>query len=78
MLHSDQVSELSALRPGESTEDGATRRTALKVALGVGYAAATMPIMAQTAIKTSADRLTTGETTCSVSGFKVPLFYAAN
>ena len=77
MLHSDQVSELSALRPGESTEDGATRRTALKVALGVGYAAATMPIMAQTAIKTSADSLTTGETTCSVNGFKVPMFYAA-
>ena len=77
MLHSDQVSELSALRPGESTEDGATRRTALKVALGVGYAAATMPIMAQTAIKTSADGLTTGETTYEVNGFKVPLFYAA-
>jgi carboxymethylenebutenolidase len=77
MLHSDQVSELSALRPGESTEDGATRRTALKVALGVGYAAATMPIMAQTAIKTSADGLTTGETTYNVNGFSVPLFYAA-
>lgn len=77
MLHSDQVSELSALRPGESTEDGATRRTALKVALGVGYAAATMPVMAQTAIKTSANGLTTGETTYDVNGFKVPLFYAA-
>jgi len=77
MLHSDQVSELSALRPGESTEDGATRRTALKVALGVGYAAATLPIMAQTAIKTSANGLTTGETTYDVNGFKVPLFYAA-
>ena len=77
MLHSDQVSELSALRPGESTEDGATRRTALKVALGVGYAAATMPVMAQTAITTSANGLTTGETTYEVNGFKVPLFYAA-
>ena len=77
MLHSDQVSELSALRPGESTEDGATSRTALKVALGVGYAAATMPVMAQTAITTSANGLTTGETTYEVNGFKVPLFYAA-
>ena len=77
MLHSDQVSELSALRPGESTEDGATRRTALKVALGVGYAAVTMPVMAQTAIKTSANGLATGETTYEVNGFKVPLFYAA-
>jgi len=77
MLHRDQVSEISALRPGESTENGATRRTALKVALGVGYAAATMPVMAQTAIKTSAEGLTTGETTCNVNGFSVPLFYAA-
>ena len=77
MLHSDQVSELSALRPGESPADGATRRTALKVALGVGYAAVTMPVMAQTAIKTSANGLATGETTYEVNGFKVPLFYAA-
>ena len=77
MLHNDQVSEINSLRPGESTENGATRRTALKVALGVGYAAATLPIMAQTAIKTSAEGLTTGETTYEVNGFKVPLFYAA-
>ena len=77
MLHNDQVSEINSLRPGESTEEGATRRTALKVALGVGYAAATLPIMAQTAIKTSAEGLTTGETTYEVNGFKVPLFYAA-
>ena len=77
MLYNDQVSELSALRPGESTEDGATRRTALKVALGVGYAAVTMPVMAQTVIKTLAEGLTTGETTYEVNGFKVPLFYAA-
>ena len=77
MLYSDQVSELRALRPGESTEDGATRRTALKVALGVGYAAVTMPINAQTAIKTSAVGLATGETTCNVNGFPVPIFHAA-
>ena len=77
MLHSDQVTELSALRPGESTEDGATRRTALKVALGVGYAASVMPVMAQTAIKTSAGGLRTGESTYDVNGFKVPVYFAA-
>ena len=53
-------SELDSLRPGRSTEAGATRRTALKAALGVGYAATAMPIMAQTAIKTPADGLVTG------------------
>ncbi len=77
MHHSDQMSELSALRPGKSTENGTTRRTALQVALGVGYAAAAAPVMAQTAINTSAEGLTTGETTCNVDGFKVPLYYAA-
>jgi carboxymethylenebutenolidase len=77
MLTADQKTEFDALLPGESTEAGATRRTALKVALGVGYAAAAMPIMAQTAIKTSADGLRAGQTSFEVNGFKVPAYYAA-
>ena len=77
MLNSDQKSELDSLLPGQSSEAGATRRTALKAALGVGYAAAAMPIMAQTAIRTSAEGLKTGETTFEVNGFKVPVYYAA-
>ena len=76
MLNDNQKSEFDALLPGQSTEAGATRRTALKAALGVGYAATAMPIMAQTAIKTSADGLKTGETTFEVNGFKVPAFFA--
>jgi carboxymethylenebutenolidase len=55
----------------------ATRRTALKAALGVGYAAAALPIMAQTAIKTSAEGLTAGEVTIDVNGFKMPAYRAA-
>ena len=77
MLNNDQKNEFDALLPGQSTEAGASRRTALKAALGVGYAAAAMPIMAQTAIKTPSDGLKTGETTYEVNGFKVPAFYAA-
>ena len=61
MLNQDQTKDFDALLPGQSTLDGASRRTALKVALGVGYAATAMPIMAQTAIKTSSEGLTTGE-----------------
>ena len=68
--------EFNSLLPGQSTEAGASRRTALKVALGVGYAASAMPIMAQTAIKTSADGLKTGEISYEVNGFKVPAYYA--
>ena len=77
MLSPDLKTEFDALLPGQSTDSGATRRTALKAALGVGYAATAMPIMAQTAIKTSSDGLKTGETSFEVNGFKVPAFYAA-
>jgi carboxymethylenebutenolidase len=77
MLNSDQKNDFDALLPGKSTEAGATRRTALKTALGVGYAAASMPIMAQTAIKTPSTGLSTGEGIYDVAGFSVPFFYAA-
>jgi carboxymethylenebutenolidase len=77
MLRDDQRSELDSLAPGQTTEAGPSRRTALKAALGVGYAAAAMPIMAQTAVKTSADGLTAGEITVDVGGFKVPAYRAA-
>jgi carboxymethylenebutenolidase len=55
----------------------ASRRTALKAALGVGYAAAAAPLMAQTAIKTSSDGLTVGEVTIEVNGFRMPAYRAA-
>ncbi len=77
MLREDLHTEFNALLPGRSTEAGATRRTALKAALGVGYAASTLPIMAQTAIKTSSDGLTAGEVTIDVNGFKMGAYRAA-
>ena len=76
MLNPDQTSDFNSLVPGQTTDAGASRRTALKVALGVGYAASAMPIMAQTAIKTSSEGLKTGEITYEVNGFKVPAYYA--
>lgn len=77
MMHADLQAEFNALLPGQGTEAGATRRTALKAALGVGYAAAVLPIMAQTAIKTPTDGLTTGEVMIDVKGFKMPAYRAA-
>lgn len=67
----------AALCSGHLTDGGATRRTALKAALGVGYAAAVSPIMAQTAIKTPADGLVAGEVSIDVKGFKMPAYRAA-
>jgi carboxymethylenebutenolidase len=71
------LEEVNSLAPGESTQAGATRRTALKTALGVGYAAAVSPIMAQTAVSTPATGLSTGRVSFDVAGFKVPAYFAA-
>ncbi len=77
MLREDLKTDFDALLPGQSTDGGATRRNALKAALGVGYAATAMPIMAQTAVKTSSEGLTAGEITIDVNGFKMPAYRAA-
>jgi carboxymethylenebutenolidase len=77
MLDQDQGRDFDALLPTQVGEGGASRRTALKAALGVGYAAAAMPIMAQTAIQTSADGLDTGDGSYAVNGFSVPFYRAA-
>ena len=44
-MNSVVQSDFDSLLPGTSNENGASRRTALKAALGVGYAATAMPIM---------------------------------
>jgi carboxymethylenebutenolidase len=74
---SDVRSDIQALLDTSSTKHTTTRRTALKVALGVGYTAAAGDIMAQTAVKTSSDGLKTGEIMVEVNGFKVPAYMAA-
>ncbi|MBW8714324.1 MAG: dienelactone hydrolase family protein, partial [Variovorax paradoxus] len=76
-LRDDSRSDFDSLRPGQSTEQGATRRTALKAAIGVGYAAAVMPVMAQTAVSTSAEGLKAGPVKYTVNGFEVPAYAAA-
>jgi carboxymethylenebutenolidase len=76
MMNRDLETEFKALLPGQSSEAGATRRTALKSALGVGFAASVLPIMAQTAIKTPTTGLTVGEVTIDVNGFKMPAYRA--
>lgn len=75
--HDQHALDLGALLPGQSNEHGTTRRTALKAALGVGYAASALPLMAQTAIRTSSDGLTVGEVMIDVNGYKMPAYRAA-
>ena len=71
---------LQLIQDTEALLDGArqpSRRLALKAALGAGYAAAAGPLMAQTAIKTSAEGLISGEVTIDVNGFKMPAYRSA-
>lgn len=77
MLDNNLRQDFSSLLPGNSTAAGTRRRTALKLALGIGYAAAAMPIVAQSAIKTSDAGLTTGQGIYDVDGFSVPFYHAA-
>ena len=75
-MQKDQKDDVMALLPGRSTEAGPSRRLALQTALGLGYAAAAAPLMAQTAIATPADGLKVGEVSVDVKGFKLPAYYA--
>ena len=76
-LNHNLIEDTQALLGGHMGASGATRRSALKAALGVGYAAAALPIMAQTAIQTPATGLVSGEVTIDVSGFKLPAYRSA-
>lgn len=67
----------SLLDINEGASSHINRRTALQATIGVGYAAAAAPLMAQTAIKTSTEGLTTGEVVIDVNGFKMNAYRAA-
>lgn len=71
------INDTQALLGGHLQDAGTTRRVALKAALGVGYAAAALPLMAQTVIKTPAMGLVSGEVTIEVNGFKMPAYRSA-
>lgn len=56
---------------------GVYRREFLKVALGTGFAAAVLPVAAQTVIKTDSAGLDTGTFHVNVNGQAVPVYRAA-
>ena len=51
--------------------------TLVRGALGGGFAASVLPVMAQTAVKTDSEGLTAGEVTIPVGDFKMPAYRAA-
>lgn len=61
---------------GKAVSDGVDRRDFLKTALGTGFAAATLPVVAQNVIKTDTAGLTAGTITIQVNGQNVPVYRA--
>ena len=74
---SSAESEILSLSGASHGQRQPNRRLALQAALGVGYAAAAAPVMAQTAIKTSSEGLIVGEITIDAGGYKLPAYRAA-
>jgi carboxymethylenebutenolidase len=56
---------------------GFNRRDFVRTSVGSGFAAAVLPTMAQTAIKTSSEGLLVGEVTIPVGDFRMPAYRAA-
>ena len=76
-MNNDLLHDSLALIQAAPHQQPPNRRVALQSMLGVGYAVAAMPIMAQTAIKTSGQGLIEGEITIHVDGFQMPAYRAA-
>ncbi|MGB7194267.1 MAG: dienelactone hydrolase family protein [Collimonas pratensis] len=59
-----------------SLSDNVDRRTFLKTTLGTGFAAAVLPVCAQTMIKTDTVGLTAGALEIQINGLSVPIYRA--
>lgn len=59
-----------------SLSDGLDRRGFLKTAMGTGFAAAVMPVMAQNVVETDTNGLTAGEVTLTINNQKMPMYRA--
>ena len=76
-MNHNHIEDSHALLNSTEASHTPTRRLALQTALGIGYAASAMPLIAQTAIQTSAEGLTSGRIEIDVNGFKVPAYRSA-
>ncbi|RJG07146.1 dienelactone hydrolase family protein [Noviherbaspirillum cavernae] len=68
--------DVDSLVAPTSLSAGVERRDFLKAALGTGFAAAVLPVAAQSVVKTDAAGLTAGEVTININGQNVPVYRA--
>jgi carboxymethylenebutenolidase len=72
----DLKADFDSLVGTTSLSDGVNRRGFIKTALGTSFAAAVLPVTAQSVIKTDSVGLTAGEVSITVNGQKVPVYRA--
>lgn len=72
----DYRNDVKSLAGTRAWADGLDRRSFVKVALGTGFAAAVMPVCAQTMIKTDTAGLTEGTVTMKIGGQDMPVYRA--
>jgi carboxymethylenebutenolidase len=72
----DLVQDGGSLVSASSFEDGVDRRVFLKAALGTGFAAAVLPVEAQTLVKTDVTGLSSGDHVIVINGQDVPVYRA--
>ncbi|HYD80640.1 MAG TPA: dienelactone hydrolase family protein [Paucimonas sp.] len=68
--------DVDSLAGKTALSEALDRRDFIKAALGTGFAAAALPVMAQTVVKTDTDGLTAGEVILEIKGQKVPVYRA--
>ncbi|MFT5532303.1 MAG: carboxymethylenebutenolidase [Candidatus Paceibacteria bacterium] len=71
-----QKQDAASLIGASAFPDGFDRRTFMKVSIGTGFAAAVMPVAAQTMVVTDTDGLTAGTINVTVNGQDVPVYRA--
>lgn len=67
------LDDVNSLAPGRDF----SRRDFVRTSVGTGFAAAVLPVMAQTMVRTPSDGLLVGEVTIPVGDFKMPAYRAA-
>jgi carboxymethylenebutenolidase len=73
---SDLKEDFDSLVGKTPLSDGVNRRGFIKTALGTGFAAAVLPVSAQSVIKTDSDGLSVGQFSVNVDGQDVPVYRA--
>ncbi|MFZ6862312.1 dienelactone hydrolase family protein [Undibacterium sp. Ji67W] len=68
--------EFNSLTGSSDESEPMNRRNFIQTAMGVGFAAAALPVCAQTIIKTDTNGLDDGHANLDVSGQKVPIYFA--